>query len=67
MKSFSYTRANDVAAGVSEIVVDDAALIAGGTNLLDLMKENVARPERLVDITRLPLNRKEDTSDGGLR
>ena len=51
MKSFSYTRASDVAAGVSEIAMDEAAFIAGGTNLLDLMKENVARPSRLVDIT----------------
>ena len=67
MKSFSYTRANDVAAGVSEIAMDEAAFIAGGTNLLDLMKENVARPSRLVDITRLPLNRIEDTESGGLR
>ena len=41
--------------------------IAGGTNLIDLMKENVARPARLVDITRLPLNRIEELQDGGLR
>lgn len=57
-----------MAAGVSEIAVDDAAkFIAGGTNLIDLMKENVARPSRLIDITRLPLNRIEDIENGGLR
>ena len=53
---------------VSEIVNDNAAkFIAGGTNLIDLMKENVARPSRLIDITHLPLNKIEDTEDGGLR
>lgn len=68
MKSFSYTRADDMATVVSEIVNDNAAkFIAGGTNLIDLMKENVARPSRLIDITHLPLNKIEDTEDGGLR
>ncbi|MUG91232.1 xanthine dehydrogenase family protein subunit M [Scytonema sp. UIC 10036] len=68
MKSFSYTRADDVATVVNEIGVDNAAkFIAGGTNLIDLMKENVARPSRLIDITRLPLNKIENTEDGGLQ
>jgi xanthine dehydrogenase YagS FAD-binding subunit len=68
MNSFSYTRASDVGSAVDEIAADNRAkFIAGGTNLIDLMKENVARPSRLVDITRLPLNKIEDTVDGGLR
>ena len=68
MNNFSYTRAGDVAAAVREIAGDGAAkFIAGGTNLIDLMKENVARPSRLIDITRLPLDRIEETEDGGLR
>src|SRR5262244_3208971 len=68
MNRFSYTRAGDVATAVSEIARDNAAkFIAGGTNLIDLMKENVARPTRLVDITRLPLDRIERLDDGGLR
>jgi xanthine dehydrogenase YagS FAD-binding subunit len=68
MNSFSYTRAFDVATAVEEMTRDGAAkLIAGGTNLIDLMKENVARPSRLIDITRLPLDRIEATVDGGLR
>jgi xanthine dehydrogenase YagS FAD-binding subunit len=68
MNSFSYTRASDVGSAVNEIAADNRAkFIAGGTNLIDLMKENVARPSRLVDITRLPLNKIEDTADGGLR
>lgn len=68
MNNFSYTRAGDVATAVREVSGDDAAVfIAGGTNLIDLMKENVTRPGRLIDITRLPLARIEELPDGGLR
>ena len=56
MNPFTYTRAGDVATAVREVAADGAAkFIAGGTNLLDLMKENVERPSRLIDINRLPL------------
>jgi len=65
---FTYVRAGDVAGAVREISGNSAAhFIAGGTNLIDLMKENVTRPARLIDITRLPLTRIEETRDGGLR
>ena len=68
MNSFSYTRASNVASAVRAVTADrDAVFIAGGTNLIDLMKENVARPPHLVDITRLPLNRIEELPNGGLR
>jgi xanthine dehydrogenase YagS FAD-binding subunit len=68
VNSFSYTRAGDIADAVSEASTNSAAkFIAGGTNLIDLMKENVTRPSRLIDITHLPLNRIEDAADGGLR
>jgi xanthine dehydrogenase YagS FAD-binding subunit len=68
MNSFSYTRAVNLAGAVGEMVADgEATFIAGGTNLIDLMKENVTRPSRLVDINRLPLNKIEDTPEGGLR
>src|SRR5207248_4737594 len=68
MNSFSYTRADDVATAVREVAADGAArFIAGGTNLIDLMKENVARPSRLIDITRLPLTEIRPGPDGGLR
>jgi xanthine dehydrogenase YagS FAD-binding subunit len=68
VNNFSYTRAGDVATAVSEIARDnEAKFIAGGTNLIDLMKENVARPSRLIDITRLPFDKIEETEDGGLR
>ena len=68
MNSFGYARASDVADAVRQIAADPAAkFIAGGTNLIDLMKENVARPSQLIDITHLPLNQIEETEDGGLR
>jgi xanthine dehydrogenase YagS FAD-binding subunit len=68
MINFQYARANDVADAVRQIAADPTAkFIAGGTNLIDLMKEDVERPTRLIDISRLPLNTADDTSDGGLR
>ena len=56
MINFQYTRATDLADAVRQIAADPGAkFIAGGTNLIDLMKEDVERPTRLIDITRLPL------------
>jgi len=68
MNNFGYSRASDVADAVRRIAADPAAsFIAGGTNLIDLIKENVARPSRVIDITHLPLKQIEQTADGGLR
>jgi xanthine dehydrogenase YagS FAD-binding subunit len=68
MNNFDYVRARDVADAVRQAAADPGAkFIAGGTNLIDLMKENVARPSRLIDITRLPLKTVEEGADGGLR
>jgi xanthine dehydrogenase YagS FAD-binding subunit len=68
MINFEYARANDVADAVRQIAADPAAkFIAGGTNLIDLMKEDVERPSRLIDISRLPLKTVEETSGSGLR
>src|SRR4051794_16033881 len=68
MINFQYVRASDVADAVRQIAADPTAkFIAGGTNLIDLMKEDVERPSRLIDISRLPLNTVEETADGGLR
>lgn len=67
MINFQYARAADVADAVRLLNADAGAkLIAGGTNLVDLMKENVERPSRLIDISRLPLGQVEQTPDGGL-
>jgi xanthine dehydrogenase YagS FAD-binding subunit len=68
MINFQYARANDVADAVRLITADPRAkFIAGGTNLIDLMKEDVERPTRLIDITRLPLKSVEETAGGGWR
>src|SRR5262245_16745939 len=68
MINFEYSRATDVADAVRQIAADPKAkFIAGGTNLIDLMKEDVERPTRLIDISRLPLKTVEETASGGLR
>ncbi len=66
MNNFGYTRAGDVAGAVRELAGDGVKVIAGGTNLLDLMKERVMAPERLVDINRLPLREVTTLPGGGL-
>lgn len=68
MINFAYARAGDVADAVRRMAADpDAKVIAGGTNLIDLMKQDVERPSRLIDISRLPLKAVEETADGGVR
>lgn len=67
MNSFSYVRADDVTTALREAAADGAVFIAGGTNLLDLMKERVARPTTVIDITRLPFGEIETAAGGGLR
>jgi xanthine dehydrogenase YagS FAD-binding subunit len=68
MNNFRYSRASDVADAIRLLAAEPGAkLIAGGTNLIDLMKENVERPSRLIDVSRLPLRDIEETADGGLR
>jgi xanthine dehydrogenase YagS FAD-binding subunit len=68
MINFEYARATDVADAVRLIAADPRArFIAGGTNLIDLMKYDVERPTRLIDISRLSLNSVEARADGGVR
>jgi xanthine dehydrogenase YagS FAD-binding subunit len=67
MKAFTYERAESTAQAAAAAVKPGAKIIAGGTNLLDLMKLQVETPSTLVDINRLPLDKIEDTADGGLR
>ena len=67
MRSFTYERAQTLPAAAAAAAGPGAKFIAGGTNLLDLMKLQVETPIRLVDINRLPLDRIEDLPDGGLR
>ena len=67
MIRFDYARPADVAEAVRGGARDHAAYLAGGTNLIDLMKENVARPLEVVDVNRLPLAQITDLDGGGLR
>jgi xanthine dehydrogenase YagS FAD-binding subunit len=66
MRSFTYERASDIAAAAKAASQPGASFIAGGTNLLDLMKVDVERPAHLVDVSRLPLRDVVETQDGGL-
>ena len=63
MNRFDYVRAGTVAEAVQAFGAG-ARFIAGGTNLIDLMKYEVEKPGRLIDITRLPLDRIEDQGNG---
>jgi CO/xanthine dehydrogenase FAD-binding subunit len=68
MINFQYARASDVADAVRLVASERTAkFIAGGTNLIDLMKMDVERPTKVIDITRLPLKQVERTPGGGLR
>src|SRR5262249_51515456 len=67
MKPFHYERASKIASACASAARPTAKFIAGGTNLVDLMKLQIETPEQLVDISRLPLDRIEETADGGLR
>ena len=68
MINFHYARANDLKDAVRQIAGDpNAKFVAGGTNLIDLMKMDVERPTKVIDITRLPLKQVENTPAGGLR
>jgi xanthine dehydrogenase YagS FAD-binding subunit len=57
MRPFKYVRASDAAAAARSVAANPRAkFLAGGTNILDLMKEDVERPDELVDLTRLKLS-----------
>ncbi|OJT31907.1 FAD-binding molybdopterin dehydrogenase [Pseudomonas sp. FSL W5-0203] len=66
MNPFHYSRPTDVQQAV-QMSSGASRFIAGGTNLLDLMKENISHPEHLIDITGLPLHDIQETAEGGLR
>ena len=68
MNQFELRRADSVADALARIAGNEQArFIAGGTNLLDLMKEDVSRPTLLIDITHLPLSDIKAGDQGGLR
>ena len=72
MNYFTYVRATDMPSAMRLWQETSAQgvpvkFLAGGTNLVDLMREGVEQPRSLVDITRLPLAEIEQLSDGGVR
>lgn len=68
MKPFTYERAHSPGEAVASAAkVPGAKFLAGGTNLLDLMKLQIEAPVHLIDVNRLGLDTIEDTADGGLR
>src|SRR6266581_6794383 len=74
MKTFEFTRPADAGAAIATAAhaktaqqSADVRFIAGGPTLVDLMKLNVETPARVLDINRLPLDKIEPTSDGGLK
>jgi xanthine dehydrogenase YagS FAD-binding subunit len=67
MRPFKYSNAADAAAAAKAVSANkESAFLAGGTNILDLMKEDVARPSELVDISRLSLTQIKNGKSGGL-
>jgi xanthine dehydrogenase YagS FAD-binding subunit len=68
MKAFTYERANSPAeAAAAAGKAKNTRFIAGGTNLLDLMKLEIETPTHLIDVNHLGLDRIDETGDGGLR
>jgi xanthine dehydrogenase YagS FAD-binding subunit len=68
MNNFSYVRADSVQAAIQLLSQDaNTKFLGGGTNLIDLMREGIEKPDKLVDITRLPLDKIESLPEGGLR
>ena len=68
MKAFTYERARTPAeAAAAAVRTPGARFIAGGTNLLDLMKLQIETPAHLIDVNGLQLDKIEPTRDGGLR
>lgn len=68
MRAFSFERASDPAAAAARAAeIAGAKFIAGGTNLLDLMKLEIETPVHLIDVSGTGLDRIEETDEGGLR
>ncbi len=67
MKSFTYERVTTPAQAAAAASKPGAKFLAGGTNLLDLMKLQIETPTHLIDVGRIGLDKIEPTTDGGLR
>ena len=67
MEPFKFTRAQDNNAAISLVTPRETKFVAGGTNIIDLMKLNIEKPKQLVDINRLKLAAVETLPNGGMR
>ncbi|GGI97647.1 FAD binding domain-containing protein [Streptomyces brasiliensis] len=68
MRPITYSRATDTATAVAAVSADPTSdFLAGGTTEIDLLRQNVLHPRRLVDINQLPLTGVELLPDGGVR
>lgn len=68
MNNFAYSRAEDVPGAIGLLSKDpQTRLLGGGTNLIDLMREEIERPNTVIDIAGLPLAEIQELPDGGLR
>ena len=67
MRAFSYLRVGRVEDALAAAGEPHTKLLAGGTNLLDLMKGDIEQPNRIVDIRHLPLDAIEKLPEGGIR
>lgn len=66
MKNFEYVRADDAEQAVKLLSENpNARLLGGGTNLVDLMRENIEQPDVLIDVTSLPQDKITERPDGG--
>lgn len=66
MKPFAYSRAGDAPTALGLISQPHTKFLAGGTNLVDLMRENIEQPDTVVDISGLPFTQIEELPSGGL-
>ena len=67
MRNFSYSRAVTSREALTLIAtLPNAKFLGGGTNLVDLMRENIEQPDALIDVTRLPANGIAESADGGI-
>jgi xanthine dehydrogenase YagS FAD-binding subunit len=67
MRPFTYERPSTTAEAIEALARPGARLIAGGTNLLDLMKLGIETPAHIVDVNHIGLDQIEETAEGGLR
>jgi xanthine dehydrogenase YagS FAD-binding subunit len=67
MRNFAYTRAENVGSAIQSITQNpNAKFLGGGTNLVDLMRENIEQPDHLVDVLALPLAHVDELPSGGM-